>query len=269
MKRSIKIKIINIFTWLLLVAFVIVSMGFVASEKKAIFCNAIKINIDNSCSHLFIHEQEVLSLLKKNEFEILGYPIQNIDITKIEDYLIANSSIKDAQVYKTIDGKLIIDIEQRNPILRIINYNYESYFIDDEGKLMPLSPNYTPRILVVTGNVNEPYSMWSAFNKPIHKVKDELNRESNLKDYYELAKIINNDPLMFALTEQIYVNFDNEIEIIPKTGSFNIILGDLSSIEDKIIKLKEFLYVAAANEGWNKYKTINLKFKNQIVCTKK
>jgi cell division protein FtsQ len=48
------------------------------------------------------------------------------------------------------------------------------------------------------------------------------------------------------------------------------VFGDAKDFEEKFEKLKTF-YTEGLNktDGWNKYSTINIKYKNQVVCTKK
>ena len=60
-----------------------------------------------------------------------------------------------------------------------------------------------------------------------------------------------------------------EFELVPEFGSHIIVLGDLSDLDKKLRKLNAFYQQALLEEGLNKYKTINLKFDNQVVCVKK
>ena len=97
-----------------------------------------------------------------------------------------------------------------------------------------------------------------------------LSNASVLDDIYELAKYLASDSLMSGLITQAYVNEEREIELYPAVGNQKIIFGDATGIEDKFEKLKTF-YKEGLNSinNWNKYSTINLKYKNQVVCTKK
>jgi cell division protein FtsQ len=51
-------------------------------------------------------------------------------------------------------------------------------------------------------------------------------------------------------------------------GNHKIILGDCSDLEQKFKKLFAFYKDGLNKIGWNTYKTINLKYKNQVVCTR-
>ena len=69
--------------------------------------------------------------------------------------------------------------------------------------------------------------------------------------------------------EQIFVHPDNEVELIPRVGNHRIMLGTFEGFEEKLDKLQLFYEQAIPKVGWEKYSIINLKYKNQIVCTKK
>ncbi|MCC6689974.1 MAG: hypothetical protein IT235_00435, partial [Bacteroidia bacterium] len=104
----------------------------------------------------------------------------------------------------------------------------------------------------------------------------EIEADSNLRkstlvdDLFELAKYITADEFWKAQIEQVYVNADNELELIPRVGNQRIILGDITEMDQKFKKLLIFYRQGLNPTGWwNKYSVINLKFKNQIVCTRK
>lgn len=62
---------------------------------------------------------------------------------------------------------------------------------------------------------------------------------------------------------------NKEVELIPRVGRFRIVLGSLDDFEEKLNKLRLFYDQAIPKVGWDKYSVIDLKYKNQIVCTKK
>ena len=159
-----------------------------------------------------------------------------------------------------------VNIQQRRPVIRILTSADESYYIDEEATLMPLSENYTVKVLVANGNITESYGRF--YKKKI--ADTTLTKKSILDELYAMANYINRDEFWKAQITQIYVNEDREIEIVPLVGDQKIIFGDTTAMDEKFKKLKIF-YKEGMNtiDCWNKYATINLKYKNQIVCTKK
>ena len=85
-----------------------------------------------------------------------------------------------------------------------------------------------------------------------------------------MANYIKNDTLLNSLITQAYINKEREIELYPAIGNQKILFGSGTDIADKFEKLKIF-YTQGLNSvnGWDRYSTINLKYKNQVVCIKK
>jgi cell division protein FtsQ len=77
------------------------------------------------------------------------------------------------------------------------------------------------------------------------------------------------DEFWKAQMEQVLVNDKSELILIPKVGDHQIILGTTEGLEEKLNRLMLFYKEALTKTGWNQYGTINLKYKGQIVCTKK
>lgn len=260
--------IINIVFWGVIAIYLVVVLGFVSIKHEEVLCTDIEVGITDETENFFIQAADVKSLITAGEEKLLGYSIDSVNTARIEDLIYEHPSIKRAEVYTTIRGVLKVDIEQRNPILRIINYNGESYYIDEEGALMPLSDQYSAHVLIANGNINEPYAL--RYTKSILELEeeDEMGRKFMLKDLYTLAKFIYQNEFWKSQIEQVYVNRDNDIELVPKVGPHVILFGDVSDYELKFRKLEALYKQGLAREGWNKYKKINLKYKQQVICTK-
>jgi cell division protein FtsQ len=89
-----------------------------------------------------------------------------------------------------------------------------------------------------------------------------------LSAIFLLARLIQADKFLEAQTEQIFINEHHEIELVPKIGNQLILLGNSNRMEEKLRKLKAFYTEGIRYNGWETYQSINLKYKNQIVCTK-
>ncbi|MCC8172930.1 MAG: cell division protein FtsQ [Odoribacter sp.] len=188
-----------------------------------------------------------MELITKGYGDIVNKNITEINKDSIEQILIKNSAIKSAQVYYSLDGYLHAEIKQRKPVLRVIS-NESGYYVDEEGKIMPLSRKYSSRVVVATGNISQDYA------------QEEL---------YPFAMYLKEDKFWDAFIEQIVVKGKNNVSLIPKTGNFSIVMGSLENAEKKMENLRLFLKEGITKRGWNAYKEINLKFDNQIVCVKR
>jgi len=89
-----------------------------------------------------------------------------------------------------------------------------------------------------------------------------------LNDVYAMSKFIGQDDFWKAQFNQVYVTRDKEFELIPRVGDHQILLGDAENLDKKLTKLRLFYREGLDKTGWNEYKTLNLKYTNQVVCTK-
>ena len=256
--------------WSVLIIGLLLSLGFVNEKQDALLCKSLDIKVDQSDDLYFLNKNDIAQLIHSRKDSIVGQPKSSVHIAEIERMLNSHADIANAKVYLTVDGRLKVEIKQRKPLLRVINLNGDSYYIDDAGKLMPLSEKYTANVIVANGNITESFA--SAYKYPLGEIlKDSVTQKNKmLHELYAMAKYITADPFWKAQVQQIYVNTDNDMELVPMVGNQKIIFGDTTVMDEKFKKLLIFYQQGLNTTGWwNKYSIINLKFKNQIVCTKK
>ena len=246
------------------------SMGFVNKEQGAQLCTRMNVTVDQTDDLYFLDKLDVEQLIRDRGDSIKGQPQASVNVTEIEKALNSHADIQNAEVYMTINGELKVEVKQRKPVVRVVNPDGDSYYIDDEGMLMPLSDKYTAKVLIASGMINEPYV--KRYRRSIKDIgKDSLlNALSMLDEVYAMANYINADKFWSAQIQQIFFNKDKDMELVPLAGDQKIIFGDTTAMDEKFKKLLTFYQQGLNTTGWwDKYSTINLKFKNQIVCTKK
>jgi len=257
MNKNWQILLISIFV----IATVITLWAFTLNENNKRTIKDIIININYNNKDTLIVKEDINDAIKDL---LLNRNISQIDLGKLEIRCQNIPWVKTADVSLSIDGILKIDITQRNPLLRIWLNNEYSFYMDDMG-FFPLREGYPARIINVLGylpKLNNNY--W------YDKNTDSLNYDANF--YYKLislAKTIYADEFICALTEQIYISPDHKVSIEPKIFNHTIIIGDISDINIKFLKLKKLYQYLFKKDAINQYKLINLNYKNQVVCTKK
>jgi cell division protein FtsQ len=261
-------RILIISGWVALVAGTVVLLGFAASKRNNTTCKSVDIVISHNDNALFITPQQIDTLITGAEGELKGKTMNRINLKQIEQLLKDNPYIADAQVFATLDGNIKIKIAQRDPIARIINTKDESYYIDSSGSFMPLSEDCTPRVLVLNGAIGEAYAL--NYKRNAKQMARDTSVHSVLPSIYKIAAYISRNPFWKAQITQVYIDTAKEFILIPRVGGQRILFGDTSSLKEKFDKLLT-LYTDGFNYNgkWNEYSTINLKYKHQIVCTKK
>ncbi len=256
--------------WVISLAGIAFSWAFVNKSERNTVIKSLNIAIQNNDENPFVTEADINTFFRERKDSLLNNEYKNINIPQLEKALNSHPAIQNAEVAGDIDGELKINIVQRTPVLRIINKDGESYYIDSQSKLMPLNENYSARVLVANGFIYEPFARRTDFSVDQIKQNKTFKEVSLLDDILDVSNYITNDSILNPLIQQIYVNEDKEMELFPSIGNQKIIFGNAENISEKFNKLKLF-YTQGLNktDAWTKYSSINLKYKNIVVCTKK
>ena len=218
-----------------------------------VFTNDRQKNQKISLNNIIIKDKDIGGLSKKiilNYLQDKSVYFDRVFISafnkeELENILSIHPSIKNVEVFSDQKGVIDILIEQKKAIVRIKS-NTADYYLDELGEKMKISDNYTPKVLVATGNIT---------------VKDHI-------DIHEFVQKINQSDFWNAQITQIHFE-QNDILLIPRVGDQKISIGNFKSITEKLDNLYYFYKTAIPIKGWQAYSDINLRFNNQIVCTKR
>ena len=195
--------------------------------------------------NLFVTHETVSKLLILNQESVTNKPKEIIDLNVLENTLSSNPMIKEAQVYINVDGQLTAEINQKQPIARVVTN--ASYYVDNDGTYMPLSTNYSARVPLVTGVVEK----------------------NNLYNVAVVARKVRGDEFLKNNVIEIHQNENKSIDLKFRKDDFTIQLGSINQLDKKINNLKAFYQKAMRDSTLNKYRVVNLRFDKQVICTKK
>ncbi len=246
-------KILVILGWLGLAGFVGFTIYFTYTQMEAVRCQSIVVFI-NPNSPRFMDEEEIAGMIEKSGEPIIGHRLSAINIEMLETKLTTFATLTNVEIYRKIDahgwsfkGKLIINVDERTPILRIKDAD-EDYYLDREGVKIPVSSKYIERIMIASG-----------------AIPDETIKRNLLK----MTDFVNKDDFWKAQIEQVLIQPNGELWLLPQVGDYLIEFGRPDDYELKFRNLKAVYQQGFKNFGWNKYKAISVKYQNQVVCTKK
>ena len=194
---------------------------------------------------LFLKSETVNKLLIENNSNVKTIRKDRLDLNKLEQVLNAQEMIEKADVYVSIDGVLKAVVKQKTPIARVFN-DEGSFYIDSEGNTMPLSANFTARVPLVSG---------------------EINKKNN-KDLFKLFKIIYDDAFLRKNIIGIQIMPNGSLLMLNRNYNYQIDFGGLINVEQKFQNYKAFFQKVSLDGSLDKYKKIDLRFTQQVVCTK-
>ncbi len=215
---------------------------------------SVAIRILNESEHQFVNKKMLKEFLVDSREWKNKAALGQLDLNKIEKQAKSNPWIEDAQIFVDNADVLHINVVQREPEARIINLQDESYYIDTKGIPMPLSDEYTANVPVFTG----------------YPAKSEKSVDSSLyAQVMAMSHFIHADTFWNAQIQQVNMVNGNEFELIPTVGDHVILFGDTSNLVNKFDRLYAFYKEALIRLKWNTYQTINVKFTDQIVATRR
>lgn len=189
----------------------------------------------------------------------LGYDlkessVRDLDLMDMEMMLEADDRIKAAEVFVDNKDRLYIAIQQREPIVRVFSKNKTSYYLDSDGIEIPAYKGSTIRVPVASGNIDEYVPGFL-----------ESKRKNNLQDVFAVAKYVHEDVFLTALIEQIDMQDDGQIILVPKIGRQKLAMGKINiDEEEEMIRrfemMKQMYKEGMKHIGWRKYEMLTLKY---------
>jgi cell division protein FtsQ len=244
--------------WVLGVFFLFVFLMSAISRKKNSQLDKIMISVQPLKSGAsMLTESNVRRAIQKGVTERLeGAYLDEVDCNRVETFLETDPFIADANVYLDINNRIRVDVEQREPTLRIMDQQGGNYYLDQKGAKIPVSRNYTARVMVCTGNI------------PEYSVDFQEKKQHLLKDLMTLNNRLGDDDVFAEFFQQIHVTNKDEFVLTPLIGDQTIMLGSLTNLEDKLERLKIFYKEAMPRTGWQVYRRLDLRYKDQVVAVK-
>lgn len=255
LKRINKNKVRNVAIWMGIL-FGIGGLLFLSVQRKRMAAvDTVVIHIQASESGRLIQEKEVKALMVKS----LGFSpdrkkIRSVNSQKLERDLKKDARIQHVDVYFDAKDRLHIALVPKEVIVRITDNRGSSYFLDAKGKKVPVVQGSAVRVPLANGFID-------AYREGF----DKKEGKSVLKDIFYMIQYIRNDEFLHALVEQIFVDENGEIILIPKVGKEKIVFGGADQMDEKFDNLKIFYRDGMTKLGWNRYPVLNVKFVNQVV----
>lgn len=196
---------------------------------------------DNS---LYLTEASVNKLLIQNYGAVKNRTKEELVLNTMEGIILSNDMVKSAQVYLTVNGKLISKIVQRKPMGRVEGVS--KFYLDDLGERMPLSKHHSARVPIITGKITG----------------------KSLEDAYVILNYINEDDFLRKNVIGIHIEEEGKYQLKFRLEDFVVNLGGVDNLNEKFKNFMAFYAKAAKDNSLEKYAVVSLEFSNQVVCTK-
>jgi cell division protein FtsQ len=229
-----------------MVCYTLFALVFIPSQKEEGVCQGVLINVNDNNLEI-ISSDEIMDILKQNGLDPSGKNINGFYSYDIENFIDSISLIEKSQVYKSIKGYTIIDVDCRIPIVKVYDKENNIYHIDKNG-------------CIIRG-------IEKALYLPI--ANGCIDDSIATSEVISIARTINKDEFWNSQIEQIYFDENGYVTMIPRVGNHIIEFGKAQDIKEKFDKLHTFYLNGMNKIGWNKYSKLNIEFGNKVICTQR
>ncbi len=261
-------KIFKILMWIVIPIAILV-VGILAqnyNENRVIKDLKVDINYrENGEVNRFLTYEDINTFVRHRYDSIKGKANKDVNIEKLEKDLKDIPYVLRADAYYTMDGTIQLRIKQRRALVRVIDLLGDQYYIDAEASIIPIRSYFPARVPVCNGIIPS-VEFYTKHHSQAQL--DSIINNSILIDIFKMAKYIDSDSLLKMQIVQMNVDENGEFTLVPLVSRQIIEFGKAKDIKEKFEKLKVFYKQGLGHHRWNNYKKLNLKYKNQIVCTK-
>ena len=194
----------------------------------------------------YINQETVNKLLIENNKDAKSIGKDKLDLNRLEKRLNSHEMIEKSDVFVSIDGVMKAVVKQKTPVARVFDGD-NSFYIDYKGNRMPLSANYTARVPLVSGVINK------------------KNREK----LAEFFRIMYDDEFLKKNIIGVQIMPNGSLKLLNRNYNYQIDFGGTIRMNAKFNNYKVFFQKAVLDSSLYKYKTIDLRFAQQVICTKK
>lgn len=218
---------------------------------------AVVVQLNQIDGHQFLTRRDVTGYLTNGGADpVIGRNYSEIDLQHLERRLRQHGLVKNCQVARDLMGNLLVTVEQPRPVARLMTANsglraVSGQYVSEEGRFFPVSMNYTARVPILTGSYfSTNRSLTNARNQPL----------------LVLLRYIRNDPFWRAQITELSVDGHGQVTMWPQMGNHQIEFGPPTDLDAKFRKLKVVYTDVLPAKGWDRYRRINVQYRNQIVC---
>lgn len=248
MKTALRVTLISLGA-LLLCAAVALPLFFEGREHRDITCTGLTVHLTDPDLH-FVSEEDVQRYLKKHYGEYMGQRLDSVKLFEIEKLLQQKSVVLGSEAWLTRNGVLHVSVTQRAPAIRF-ERGQDGFYVDAQGVVFPLHKTFTADVPLISGDI--PY---------IERGESPEWKASALA----LVNAIQDSKFLRDRVDEIEVCDKGDFVLTTHEGEERFLLGGIDELESKFNRLEKYYTHILPYKGKDFYKTVILKYNNQIIC---
>lgn len=249
---------INIRREIRIVAIVVMLFALIAFTERMkgnATVRTVQVTLENVHENHYLDEKDIYRLMGLDMEMLKGADLSKVNFSEVERRIRQSPYVDNAELFSDLKGNLMVKVSLRRPVARMVWNDGPDAYIAEDGTIMPVSPKFTSRVLIVSG-----------------KLVPSLLKVSNILDVEEgrelmlMLNTIHEDSFWNAQIAQIDLDSKARATLFAQVGDERIEFGKPEDLDVKFRKLKIFYEEILPRVGWNKYDRINVEYHGQVVA---
>jgi cell division protein FtsQ len=238
-----KTKIVSSVIALLLVLLVLAANVW----RRQSLVRDVRVDIDYGRSDTLVTAAQIEDQIRAAMPNITSIMLRDVDLKTVERIAAASPYLSVCKAGTSISRNVVVFATQRRPIVRVCTQ--QEYYLDETAHRVPNSAVGSCDVVVASGNIPPD--------------------GAGQKEVWELASYLDHHPDLAPLFDQIYRDAKGDLYLTPKLGNHVVQLGSVDDLDDKFHRLMALYQRALPRVGWEKYSQLSVKYRGQVVCTRK
>ena len=259
MKKSVRYSIAGAFLAVFCTAMALL-YGHVRLDRAQAVCNGLEVGFADSLR--FVSEDDIREYLDTRYGAYVGERLDSVQLSRIEDLLESRSSVMRCEAWTTDDGLLHVEITQRAPALRFQDGN-SGFYVDDTGFIFPLHETFTAAVTTVEGAI--PFDIPAGYKG---EAQVEFQRQW-IAGVLDMTRFLSASRTWQRNITHIQVRRNGDLLLTLEGRPEQFLIGQPEDIPDKLARIGRYLSLIAPYKPEGYYKTVNVKYNQQIICRQK
>ena len=231
--------------------------------------SGLKIKIDYDHQPTLVDSKVVTDSILRLMPDLLQQQVRNVDLKAVSRAASTVPFLEHCDASMSVGGHIVVKASQRHPVARVFAAGRE-FYIDRHGRAMPQSSLGEINAIVASGNITDRIDTLLYDRLDIAVLAaDSATANLGIVDIWKTACYLDANPNYGCLFDQIFLNAAGDVVLTPKLGDHIVVLGKSDNLDNKFARLQLFYIKVMPKSGWDAYSRLNLKFDNQVVCTRR
>lgn len=249
--------VFKLLSWVVLIGLFIVICVAAIDKRNEVRCDKLEVRFRNDKNLGFIQSKEIAKEVSDADPNWRGQKLSRIKFNLIEKSIKQNEYVKRAELFLDHRHTMNVVVEPKSPIARI-HSNYGSYYLSESWDKMPLSSQYSERVIQVSGRVGN-------LVHPTTKVDSFISFSVK-----KILRYIDENKIWKHAIDQIYITEQGKVEFVLVFCKPFIQVGYVDEeFEKRMKKMYLFFKTVSRHHSIDDYDELDFQFSQQVVARKK